>query len=256
MAIIPYRSHIITDDSGRELELHGTMSFPVACYYTDSGSEPVPPHWHNEFEIILVVRGEMMVQAQMKQFRLPAGTGIFVNSNILHGASGFIPDTCFHSLVFSPALIGGSEQSIFWKNYLMPLLRDHSLPFLCLSDQISWQKQLLEEAEKAWEEADREQPGYEFRIRSDLSECIFLLDQNADHQNTIEDRKRYLREQRLKTMLTYISTHYSEEISLADIAGSAAVSPTECMRCFREGVSLSPIQYLKKYRLFLASGYL
>jgi len=256
MAIIPYRNHILTDESGRELALHGSIFFPAACYEKDDGSESVPPHWHDEFEIILMISGQINVEVQMKHYTLEKGTGMFINSNILHGASSFQPDTCFHSLVFSPSLIGGNEHSIFWKNYLAPLLSDPTLPFLSLSCQNPWQDRFLKSADHAWKEARQEKPGYEFRMRSDLSECIFLVSENADHQNTVDDRKRFLREQRLKTMLVYIRTHYSEEIALADIASSAAVSPTECLRCFREGISLSPIQYLRKYRLFVASGYL
>ena len=256
MAVITYRSHITTDEFGRELNEHGTASFPVACYYTDAASQPVTPHWHNELEIILVIRGEMNVQVQMKHCLLQAGTGMFVNTNVLHAVSGFANNTRFHSLVFSPSLVGGRDQSVFWKNYLTPLLSNTSLPFLFLSSQNEWQKQFLDRAEDAWQQANEEQPGYEFRMRADLSECIFLLSENADHSEGSMDRGSFLKEQRLKTMLTYISTHYSEDISLSDIAASASVSATECMRCFREGIGMSPVQYLKNYRLLMASSYL
>ena len=30
----------------------------------------------------------------------------------------------------------------------------------------------------------------------------------------------------------------------------------ECMRCFREGIGMPPVQYLKNYRLLMASTYL
>ncbi|MGN0762597.1 MAG: helix-turn-helix domain-containing protein, partial [Aristaeellaceae bacterium] len=256
MAVLPCRCYINTDVSGRELATHGTLSFPIACYFADAGFEPVPPHWHNEFELILVTQGEMNVQAQMTQYCLGAGMGIFVNANILHAASQCSMKTCFHSLVFSPSLIGGAEQSVFWTRYLSPLVGDLTLPYLVLSPDCAWQKRLLELAEAAWQEAAGEQPGYEFRLRADLSECIFLLSQNAAHRDSPDGRKRFAREQRLKTMLTFINTHYSEEITLSDIAASASVSTTECLRCFRDGVQLSPIQYMKRYRLIIASKYL
>ncbi|MDD5851757.1 MAG: hypothetical protein PUE98_07350 [Galactobacillus timonensis] len=37
------------------------------------------------------------------------------------------------------------------------------------------------------------------------------------------------------------------------IAASASVSAAECMRCFREGIGMLPVQYLKNYRLLMAS---
>jgi AraC-like DNA-binding protein len=257
MAVLPCRCYVNTDLSGRELASHGSPDFPAACYYADAGFDPVPPHWHNEMEIIVVLQDRMNVHVQMENHVLQAGEGIFINANILHAASQCSDRTKFHSLVFSPLLIAGDKNSIFWKKYIAPVIGNSSFPYFVCSPDIPWQKQLIEKAGNAWNEGAEEAEGYELRMREDLSECLFLLSQHLDQGNIqISHIKNAVKEQRLKDMLTYINTHYSEAITLKDIAASVSISPTECLRCFREGLKQSPIQYTKKYRLIIAARYL
>ena len=45
------------DDSARELMEHGTAAFPIACYHDDLQAEPVPWHWHEELEVLVVSEG-------------------------------------------------------------------------------------------------------------------------------------------------------------------------------------------------------
>ena len=47
--------NIRTSPQGRELKLHGTALFPVACYYDDLTTESLPWHWHDELEALIVV---------------------------------------------------------------------------------------------------------------------------------------------------------------------------------------------------------
>lgn len=55
--------------------------------------------------------------------------------------------------------------------------------------------------------------------------------------------------ERTKVMLQYIQEHYSEEISLLKIAESAHICESECLRCFRNVIGYSPIQYVKQLRI-------
>ena len=46
-----------------------------------------------------------------------------------------------------------------------------------------------------------------------------------------------------------IEARYSEEITLTQIAGSACISESECLRCFRSVIGCSPMQYVKQLRI-------
>lgn len=62
-----------------------------------------------------------------------------------------------------------------------------------------------------------------------------------------------VQEQRMKQLLSFIHGHYSEHISIDDIAKSASISRTECFRCFHAIIKKSPSEYLTEYRLSMAS---
>ena len=121
MAISPYSIKIT--QQGRELMEHGTAALPVGCYHDDLKREPVPWHWHDEMEVGIVTEGIACIEADTNGLNLYPGDGFFINSNILHALKSETGDDCrLHSIVFHPRFIGGGPESIFWQNYLQPLM--------------------------------------------------------------------------------------------------------------------------------------
>ena len=55
--------------------------------------------------------------------------------------------------------------------------------------------------------------------------------------------------QSLHAAIQYIHKHLSDKLTLEQIADSAAVSTRECLRCFRDAIHQSPIEYLLSYRI-------
>ena len=127
MALMPCGS--AADPHGRELVAHGTALFPAACYRDDLYLEdvPCPWHWHDELEAVVVSQGEVLVSTGRETFLVPAGEGFFINTRVLHNVrnqhgQGFR----LHSVVFHPRLVGGSLDSVFWQEYLLPLMSPQS----------------------------------------------------------------------------------------------------------------------------------
>ncbi len=56
-------------------------------------------------------------------------------------------------------------------------------------------------------------------------------------------------EQRIEQAILYIYGHFTEPITLDDIAGSILVSKSECCRCFKRTLNVTPFEYLMKYRI-------
>ena len=61
---------------------------------------------------------------------------------------------------------------------------------------------------------------------------------------------------RMKRFLEYIENHYATAITLDELAKSAHVSKSECLRCFRASLDTTPHQYLLEYRLSKACALL
>ena len=89
------------DDSARELMEHGTAAFPIACYHDDLQTEPVPWHWHEELEVLVVSEGMILATAGGEKFRLGKGEGLFINAGVLHGDWPLNAGSCrLHRMVF------------------------------------------------------------------------------------------------------------------------------------------------------------
>ena len=242
--------NIRTSPQGRELKLHGTALFPVACYYDDLTTESLPWHWHDELETLIVVEGTAAVTAGTESFTVRQGEGFFCNTGVLHAAWNAGHASCLlHSVVFHPRLVGGSIDSVFWQDYLQPLLENLSCKSVLLDGSAQWHRNGVISIENAWKFCMEEPSGYEFSVRTALSELVFLLSSNRPTVS-VPPSERSLREaERIKTMLQFIQEHYPEELDTAQIAASARVSVSECLRCFRNTIGVPPIQYLKQFRI-------
>ena len=65
----------VIDDFARELLKHGTAAFPIACYHDDLQTEPVPWHWHEELEVLVVSEGTILATAAGEKYRLERARG-------------------------------------------------------------------------------------------------------------------------------------------------------------------------------------
>ena len=64
---------ILVDSARRELEKHGTETFPMTVNHDDLWSfegKNVPIHWHNDLEINLIREGEAVFQVYQKSYRV------------------------------------------------------------------------------------------------------------------------------------------------------------------------------------------
>lgn len=249
--------NVIINQQGRELAEHGTILFPIACYHDNLEREEVHWHWHDELEAMVVIKGQTIVAAGTEKYIVREGEGIFINAGVLHGAWDFEQSGCqFHSLVFHPRLVGGSAESIFWQKYIQPILDNSSLKGIHLQGHKDWQKEILQNIEEAWQLCVHETSGYEFQVRDALSKMIFLLSDKMNMTQSSPSQKQLRDGERMKIMIQYIEQHFSEELSTADIAGSAMISESECLRCFRKTIGKPPNQYVKQLRIHKAAGLL
>lgn len=239
-----------TDKWGRELMTHGSIAFPIACYHDDLSVQKCSWHWHDELELFLVSKGSAVVSAAAHKYHLQAGEGMFINSAILHEVSkGTSPSCRLHSMTFHPRLVGGSFDSIYWQEYLQPLMSDTTFSTHLLQPQVFWQKKLLDILEGVWHACKEETPGYEFFVREQLSKAIYLLCTNHPISAHTPNEKSVRDGNRMKQMLDHIHSHYQETLTLTQIAASASISESEALRCFHSMINATPIQYVKQYRL-------
>ena len=236
------------DDSARELMEHGTAAFPIACYHDDLQAEPVPWHWHEEFEFILAALGPIHVDVNKTRLTLQTGQGVFVNSGALHAVEPAEGRALLHSGVFQPRLVGGMD-TVFWQKLIRPLLQPGTPPFFLLDEAVPWQRQVLLCLREAWKGVADEPFDYENRVRYHLTAALRLLITQCVSGKVKVSEQEQIASERMKQMLRYVEEHYAEELTVEKLADCVALSESACLRSFRQFLGITPIQYVKQFRV-------
>lgn len=237
------------DSKGHELVRHGTDAFPIACYENDMAKDVVPWHWHEELEAGVVLEGSLVFAAGKERYILKQGDGFYLNAGILHRCWADHASCRLMSMVFHPRLVGGSLDSVIYQNYVQPLLEDRALECIRLSPEVPWQAEMMAQMTDCWQACVQEPMGFEIKARNLLSEMLLALHHYAPAAKKMPSAKALRDAERIKTMLQFIHDNCGEEIRLEQIAASAAVSESECIRCFRAAIGATPVQYLRHYRV-------
>ena len=238
------------DESGREVLTYGTEDFPIAFFDDDLTKVAVPPHWHDELELIIITEGKVHVRIAGSEFLLSPGEGYFANSEILHAANLVSVSGHQHAMVFSPQMISCGTDLI-WKTCVDPVLKNPHIPFVRLTETTPWHRELLTMAEDAWQIGAYDKKDYPIHVRHLLSQSFALI---ASHAETIGKESTYTDkyqrdELRIKKALLFIERNYGSAVTLEEIAGSASVSISTCLRLFSTIVGTTPVSYLLDYRL-------
>lgn len=239
----------------RQLAGHGTPMFPAAMYYSNMDefvTGEVPWHWHEEVEFTINARGTLQIDLAEETLRLGVGDGAFVNSNMLHALRKATEEPCeFLTVAFDPSLISGAPGSVFEQKYVLPLVHHRGLEVLSLSPEVAWQKEVLSLLSRAYRVYEEKRFGYELELQAFFANVWGILARAL--QDTLGEKKMDAGHARIMTMLGYIHEHYGRDISLEGIADSAGVSESECCRCFKSKLGLTPFQYLLDYRVRVAA---
>ena len=238
------------DKDGRELLSYGTKDFPIAFFDDDLTMVKVPWHWHDELEIVIITEGTVNIHIANREFSLSAGDGYFANQGILHSATLETRTGHQHALVFDPRIIAHPDDLI-WNTYVEPIIDSHSLPFIKLSSSVPWQKNIIKYSDHAWIQGAYERKDYPINVREQLTKVFAIISSNMELlQNESVYTDRFQKEElRIKKCLVFIENNYASSVTIDDIAKSADISVSSCLRLFNDVLGTTPIKYLLKYRL-------
>lgn len=248
----------IRKDSG-EIVSHGNPDYPVGVYYVEPSKmymNHVRWHWHEEFEINLVKEGSALFHIGDDTICLTEGQAIFFNRDIMHSIHNNTSTDCvILSMMFHQRFLF-DENSQTALLYLNPVIKDIHLRYIIFDRKEIWGRGMLTYISNMFEANLTQEFGYELLTKSALSEFWFHLlkkikvqplQHRTGSKSFTPDRSR------IKDAIVYIENHYAETITLDDIANSIHVSKSECCRCFKRAVGLTPFEYLMRYRILQAA---
>ena len=111
-----------------EEELPGiSAEFPYIASYVEldkCAGRQSPWHWHKEAELFYMEQGSLEYDTPHGKTVFTAGSGGFVNSNVLHMSRAKEGEGSVAALlhIFNPLLISGQSGSIIDRKYVSPLM--------------------------------------------------------------------------------------------------------------------------------------
>ena len=243
------------ENSQEELLPDFAPDFPyiATCAELDRYIEPVVPwHWHRAVELFYMESGTLEYTTPKGNWRFPAGTGGFVNANVLH-TSRVVPSgesTIQYLHLFDPSLLAGEPGSRMERKYILPLTGSE-LEILPLRPAIPEEAEILQGLREAFAFSG-DGWGNEFRLRERLGELWLKLHVLAGLSGEQMQAEREA-DAKIKTLMIYIHEHYGEAITVEQLADVVHISKRVCFRLFRENLHMTPMEYLRSYRLQMAS---
>ena len=182
----------------------------------------VPWHWHKTVELFYMESGSLEYDTPGGKLIFPAGSGGMVNSNVLHMTKAISQTEKNIQLlhIFDVSLLAGGQDSRIWQKYIAPVITAPQIEIIPLFPGNAAEERILKLIAASFR-LSGDEFGYEIKLREALTE-IWLI---------------------------YIHEHYGEKISIPELAAAAYLSERECYRVFHDCLHMTPMDYIKAYRL-------
>lgn len=224
-------------------------------------------HWHEDLQFIYVLSGSIEVKTLDNTVSVQAGEGIFINKNVVH----FVRRTgeChYNSFIFPAQFLEFSFHSPA-KQFVDVVVENEQFSLFHFTSGEEWQEKALlllyrlSDLSRCYSsgDMDKERNAFEsigtgkrefyvYEVLVLLAALWLTMRKNIllppkQQENTIS--------MRMQKFLRHIEQHYPEDLTLEDIAESASVSKSECLRCFNSTLQTTPYKYLMEYRLSKAA---
>ena len=242
-------SLLLLDENQQEEVAWLTREYPYALHITDLTDTVVPWHWHEEVEFIYAAGGDLEVTTGNASYLLRQGEAFFINTNVLNTKQKTKDSehTVEYCHVFHPILLSGYFKSVYEARYLNPVLKDPRIEIVRLTEKTEPGRQAVRKLKELTRLQEKEH--MEFQTRNLLSEIWLLLLREIQESPVRKQTVSLQNQDRIRYMMTFIHQHYTEKLSLKQVADSGSVSERECMRCFQKNLNRSPFEYIIGYRL-------
>lgn len=244
---------ILVDSARRELEKHGTETFPMTVNHDDLWSfegKNVPIHWHNDLEINLIREGEAVFQVYQKSYRVRTGEGFLLNRNVPHSCSSPGNEHVRYSTILvRPDFLYGDFGSDVERKCFQPFLQNSAIPCIYLTGFDENGKEILQKLNQVEEAFDRKRFCYELKIKGLLCEAFAMILYGHRQELTKFVPANLQELERLEKMLNYLNMHFAEVISLQDLADQVHLSREVCCRLFKKMTGKTITGYLEEYRV-------
>lgn len=229
----------------KERRTHGTPEFPLEFYHI-TPSHPryeMSYHWHTQYELIRILKGEFLVTIDSKEFTARTGDIVFIHDGLIHGG---LPKNCvYECIVFD--LQSLLKSALLHQKQMQGIL-NHTLRVHYLFP--NGNERLHKIIWGLFEAMRMKISGYELTVLGSFYMLFGCILEAGYYTAAIDSPdKNSKRVVQLKKALELIESSYASCITLNDLAKAAGMNSKYFCRFFQEMTHRTPIDYLNYYRI-------
>ena len=246
--------NILEYENYQEKKNHTTLDFPYNTYLCSIplDFELVPPHWHDEMEIIYIKKGRGIVNVDFKEYHVSALTLVFILPGQLHSIEQYEDETMeYENIIFDYSMLVSKKKDSVYEDFLKPLTHGKITVPTVFSQVYPYFTDLVSPIDACDEICKTKPQGYQLFIKSMLFQFFFILDNRCRNLTTPKNNRKAI--DKMKIILKYVENNYANKITISEIADVIGFSESHFMRYFKETMGTSFIEYLKDYRLTMAA---
>ena len=220
-----------------------TDSLPARSFSYSSADQLITNHWHNSLEVLYIASGKMDTGINNAIYHLKRGDLIIINSGDIH---------------FTRCR---DYAKIYVRQVPYPLLNTHIPNYDYVRFQDSDGSVVFSNPAKVdelsrlmiqmYEITLEQKPGYTLLFSSKLYQFLFILFQG--YHTDISSRTKQKSDRnliRLEQVMNYVTSHYTQPISLEDAAQILSLNPEYFCRYFKKYMGMTFLEYVNSIRLY------
>lgn len=238
-----------------ETKKHTTAEFPYNTYLCSIPQDftQVPLHWHKELELIVIQKGQGIVSVDFQTQTVYAGDVVLVLPGQLHSIAQ--DASClmeYENILFAPELLISGEQDFCAQNFILPLTSQQLTADTFLTPALPYYPEIISCIREIDRLCDIRPDGYQLAVKGFLFQLIYHLVSNQKNRDSVSQMKAKSLD-KLKLILKYVEDHYTDSISIDDMANLTHYSKSHFMKFFKSHMGTGFTEYLNNYRLTIAA---
>lgn len=238
----------------QETKIHGTAAFPYSVYHgrIPEWLRSFPLHWHDDFEIIYCMKGQIQITLWGQAHVLHDKDLIVILPHAVHSIEqNSSKGGEYFNIMFHASLFKGTEEDPCYAKYVLPFLKGEKTMDCFYPAGSPFNQTVAPGILSMYAHREESYSTYELCIKSNLFLLLHHMNQNST--TTSDNCFLQLSYSRLKKALYYIQESYDHDISICEIASQCGFSESHFMKLFKELTGMSFKAYLVSYRLELAA---
>ncbi len=204
------------------------------------------PHAHEGFAIGVIERGAERFAYRRANHIAPAGSLVVINPGEMHTGSTLLPDGWSYRMLYPEAHVLQSVASeMSGRNHDIPFFAEPVIDDPDLAALILQVHELLEMPSTPLERESRLLPV-----------LAHLIERHADARPMRPQRRRVQPTPAVWRVRDYLTEHYTDVVTLDELAALAGLSPFHLLRTFSAAVGMPPHVYLTQVRVTRAKALL